>query len=89
MTFSDYAFGRYETDIAAVAEKYHLNLNDLQVESFSPGRLAILVEKVGNCRFKIHLNLEESRIISVKQIAGEATLSGSEDQFAKYKSFMK
>jgi hypothetical protein len=89
MNYAEYAFGRYETDIAVVAKKYELNLNDLEVESFSPGRLAILVEKRGEKRFKIHINLEENRIIAVKQMTDEAIGNGGDDQFAKYKSFMK
>jgi|GEM_PF-1367454 len=89
MNHTQYAFGRYEADIAAVAEKYDLNLEDLEVESFSPAALAILVEKVGERRFKIHLNLQEGRIIAVKQIAGPPLEDKAKDQFAKYTSFMK
>jgi len=89
MNYTEYAFGRYQADIAAVAEKYDLNLDDLEVESFSPGRLAILVEKVGERRFKVHLNLEENRIIAVKQMTAEPFENSDIDQFVKYKSFMK
>ncbi len=89
MNYTDYAFGRYETDIAAVAEKFALNLNDLEVESFSPGGLAILVEKIGERRFRIHINLQENRIIAVKQITPALVDNAGADQFAKYKNFMK
>ena len=89
MNYTDYAFGRYETDIVAVAEKYNLNLDDLEVESFSPTGLAILVEKIGGSRFKVHINLQESRIISVQKIGAESIDRDSEELFAKYKSFMK
>jgi len=89
MTYSEYAFGRYEDDVTTVAEKYNLNLVDLEVESFSPGRLAILVEKVGERRFKVHLNLEEKRIIAVKQITPETSGDRDVDPFAKYRAFMK
>lgn len=89
MNPTDYAFGRYETDIAAVAEKYKLNLNGLEVESFSPTGLAILVEKIEDRRFKIHINLQEGRIIAVKQIAGAPLENNTENQFAKYTNFMK
>lgn len=87
--YADYVFGRYETDIAAVAGKYNLNLEGLEVESFSPTGLAILVEKIGEKRFKIHINLQEGRIIAVKQIAGAPPENHTENQFAKYTTFMK
>jgi hypothetical protein len=89
MSYADYAFGRYETEIAAVAEKYDLNLKDLEVESFSPGGLAIFVEKNGEKRFKIHINLLENRIIAVKQITAAPLENSGVDQFAKYRNFMK
>jgi hypothetical protein len=89
MNYTEYAFGRYESDIVAAAEEYNLNLRDLEVESFSPSGLAILVEKIGERRFKIHINLQEGRIIAVKQIAGAPLENDAEDQFAKYTSFMK
>jgi hypothetical protein len=85
MYYNEYAFGRFEADIATVAKQYDLNLEQLDVEFFSPGKQAIVVEAVGDRRFRVHLSLEENRIISVKQIDGAA----SEDPFAKYKSFMK
>jgi len=91
MNHTEYAFGRYETDIAAAAEKYKLNLNDLEVESFSPAGLAIFVEKIAARRFKIHINLQEGRIISVQIMGSKSADSDSDSEalFAKYKSFMK
>lgn len=89
MNYTDYAFGRFETDIVAVAEKYNLNLHDLEVESFSPSGLAILVERIGERQFKIHINLQEGRIVAVKQIAGAPLKNSPENQFAKYTNFMK
>ena len=89
MTYNEYAFGSFETDIAAVAEHYNLNLDHLDVEFFSPGRQAILVEEVGGHRFRVHLSLEENRIIAVKQLDNAPGESASVDLFAKYKNFMK
>jgi len=86
MKHTEYAFGRYEADIAAVAEKYNLNLNGLEVESFSPTGLAILVESMGESRFKVHINLQENRIIAVQKLGAESV---DEIVFAKYKNFMK
>ncbi len=89
MTYNEYAFGSFETDIAAVAEQYDLNLDHLDVEFFSPGRQAILVEEVDGHRFRVHVNLEENRIIAVKQLDHAQSTSASEDPFAKYKNYMK
>lgn len=89
MTYNEYAFGSFETDIAAVAEQYNLNLDHLDVEFFSPGRQAILVEEVAGQHFRVHLSLEENRIIAVKQLDGAPNESASDDPFAKYKNFMK
>jgi hypothetical protein len=89
MNYREYVFGRYETDIAAAAEKYNLSLNDLEVESFSPAGLAIFVEKIEGKRFKIHINLQEGRIISVQIMGSESADRNNEALFAKYKSFMK
>jgi len=89
MTHNEYAFGSFATDIAAVAQKFNLNLNDLEVEFFTPARQAIVVETVGKKRFKVHINLEENRIIAVKQVSAAPVENGETDQFAKYKSFMK
>lgn len=89
MNYMDYAFGRYETEIAAVAEKYKLDLNGLEVESFSPTGLAILVEKIADRRFKVHINLQEGRIISVQKMGTEPADKENSELFAKYESFMK
>jgi hypothetical protein len=85
MYYNEYAFGRFEADIETVAKQYDLNLEQLDVEFFSPGKQAIVVETVAGRRFRVHLNLEEHRIISVKQIDG----AESADLFVKYKGFMK
>jgi hypothetical protein len=89
MNYTDYAFGRFATDIAAVAQQYQLDLEGLEVELFTPGRQAIVVEAVGNQRFRVHINLEENRIIAVKQITPPLVKNAGADPFAKYKSFMK
>jgi len=89
MTYNEYAFGSFDTDIVAVAKQYDLDLDHLDVEFFSPGRQAILVEEVAGQRFRVHLSLEENRIIAVKQLDNAPSESTSGDPFAKYKNFMK
>ena len=88
MNYMEYGFGLFAHDIAATAQRFHLDLEHLQVEIFSPGRQAILIETQGAQVFRIHLSLEEDRIVAVKQIAGPA-VSPENDAFAKYKAFMK
>ncbi len=88
MNYLEYGFGLFAQDIAAVARRFHLELEHLQVEIFSPGRQAILIETQGEHVFRIHLSLEEDRIVAVKQIDGPA-VSTENVLFTKYKTFMK
>ena len=88
MNYMEYGFGLFAQDIAAVAQRFHLDLEHLQVEIFSPGRQAILVESRGAHAFRIHLSLEEDRIVAVKQVSGPA-VSAESELFVKYKAFMK
>jgi hypothetical protein len=89
MNYTEFAFGRFEGDIAAVAKQFELDLQNLEIELFTPNQQAIFVETIGSRRFRIHFSLEEKRIIAVKQLAGEPIENSSDDLFAKYKKFMK
>lgn len=88
MEYTDFGFGLFEEEIKQVAQRFNLDLERLQVEFFSPGRQAIFIETLGEREFRIHVSLEEGRIIAVKQTAGPPEL-GAGDVFAKYKTFMK
>lgn len=88
MDYADFGFGLFEEDIKLAARYFNLDLENLQVEFFSPGRQAILIETVAGREFRIHLSLEEKRIIAVKQTAGPPEPVDS-NVFDKYKSFMK
>jgi hypothetical protein len=80
----------FDEEILKVAETFDLDPHHLQVEFFSPDRQGIFVEAVADCKFRIHLSLEEKRIIAVKQISGPTERPpGGPDPFAKYKAFMK
>ena len=90
MNFGDFVFGiSNEKNVSEIAEGFDLDLDNLQVEFFSPGHQGIFVEKVGQRMFRIHVNIEENRIIAVKQIEGPLAPSGAGDPFEKYKSYMK
>lgn len=89
MTYNEVGISLDE-EILNVATAFNLDPHHLQVEFFSPGHQGIFVEEVGAIKFRIHLSLEEKRIISVKQIAGTSErAAGESDPFAKYKAFMK
>lgn len=88
MNYQEYGFGLFAQDIAAVAQRFQLDLAHLHIEIFSPGRQAIVIEKQGAHAFRIHLSLEEDRIVAVKRIAGPA-VTNEDELFAKYKTFMK
>ena len=90
MDLSESEFGIFEKEILTAASAFNFDLENLAVEFFSPGRQGIFVETVGARVFRIHVNLEEGRIIAVKQIAGPPVPEGeASDPFAKYKIFMK
>jgi len=90
MVENDIRFGPFQEEITRVAESFNLDRDNLEVEFFNPGQQGIFVEKVGNRRFRIHLSLEEGRIVSVKQIEGPGEEASTPiDHFAKYKPFMK
>lgn len=89
MTYNEVGINLDE-EILNVAEAFNLDAHCLHVEFFSPGHQGIFVEEMGASKFRIHLSLEEKRIISVKQISGPAEHApGEPDPFAKYKAFMK
>lgn len=88
MNYMEYGFGLFAQDIATVAQRFLFDLDHLQVEIFSPGRQAIFIETRGEHIFRIHLSLEEDRIVAVKQIAGPP-VPQENDLFEKYKRFMK
>ncbi len=88
MDYTEFGFGLYEEDIKKAAQRFSLELAHLEVEFFSPGRQAILIETVGERVFRIHVSLEEGRIIAVKQTAGPME-SAESGVFDKYKAFMK
>ena len=90
MNLSESEFGIFEKEILAAAGVFNLDTENLEVEFFNPGRQGIFVETVSAREFRIHVNLEEGRIVAVKQIAGPPVPEGkTSDPFAKYKIFMK
>lgn len=86
MKFANPRLIYFKDEILQVAEQYALNPDNLVVETFIPSNNAIFVETFQSNHFRIHVNLQEQRIISVKQLnAGHA----EKEAFQKYTVFMK
>lgn len=88
MNFRDPGLRRFEDEIEQTANRFKLDRENLEVEFYSPRTQAILVERVECWRFRIHINLEEQRIIAVRQIENGVAAVGPEI-LARYKTFMK
>jgi hypothetical protein len=58
------------------------------VEFHTPRTQLIVVERVPPWRFRIHINIQEKRIVAVRQIESNAPPTEPE-ALAKYKAFMK
>ncbi|MFQ5632567.1 MAG: hypothetical protein ACE5I1_27685 [bacterium] len=86
MKFSDPRLFIFKDDILKVAEKYRLNTEELLVETFVPRNNAIFVEGVEGNRFRVHINLQENRIVSAKQLNAHQF---DKTKFAKYIDYMK
>ncbi len=76
----------FADEIEKIVELFSLNRNNLLIESFSPGDSAIVVEKQGQKKFRLHIDLGEKRIIAAKQLG--VTKSETHD-FEKYTVYMK
>ncbi|MDQ7051701.1 MAG: hypothetical protein Q9P14_01910 [candidate division KSB1 bacterium] len=68
MKFADPRLMILENEILKVARKFSLDPDHLLVESFVPNGAAVLVETVGDHRVRLHINLQESRIVSAKEL---------------------
>ena len=86
MQFASPHLKLYRDEILVAAEAFGLDPEHIFIESFSPDTSAIFIEKVGERKFKIHANLQEKRIIAVKQLDQE---EGEIEAFEKYLIYMK
>ncbi len=88
MTFNSPHYKDFTKEFKQIAEQYSLDPDNLAIEFYTPQSQAILVENVEDQSYKIHINLEEDRIISVQRIANSGN-GNSEDIKEKYRRFMK
>lgn len=78
----------YKEDFKELAEQYSLNPEKIIIEFYTPQIQAILTEQVEDQTFKIHINLEENRIVSIQRLStnGNGRTEALKD---KYRKFMK
>jgi hypothetical protein len=81
-------YEQYTKDFENIARKFSLDPNGLKVEFYTPNCQAILIEKVNGEEFKIHINLEDTRIVSIRRLTENGNDNG-EQLKEKYRKFMK
>ena len=82
-------YRKFKKHLTEIADRYRLNPDNLKIEFFTPDCQAILIEQVENQNYKIHINLEENRIISIKRISKNGEATTPEYVREKYRQFMK
>ena len=88
MEFQSQHYKHFSKELKELARKYELDPQSLTIEFYIPRHQAIVVERVKDEQFKIHINLEEERIISVKRLTESG--NGNGDHYKeKYRRFMK
>ncbi len=88
MKFRSPHYKHFTKDFQDIANRFSLDPDNLQVEFYTPRTQAILIEQINDQSYKIHINLEENRIISVKRL-GKSNNGNSEFIKEKYRRFMK
>ena len=87
MEFKSPHFKRFKQDFIRIAEKYAINIKGLKVEFYMPGQQAIFVEKIEDEAYKVHINLQEERIISIQRVSGTGK-PASDKIRKKYRQYM-
>lgn len=88
MDYHDGSLRRFEEEILEMARFFQLDDKNLEVEFYTPRTQLIVVERAAPWRFRIHINIQEKRIVSVRQIESTAPAVRPE-ALSKYKAFMK
>jgi len=86
MKYSNPGLIFFEKEILHMSKKFNLNTEESIVESFVPNTNAIIVETVDHYRYRVHINLQEKRIISARQLNMRPL---QKPIMAKYTAFMK
>jgi len=80
-------YKQFKKNLTEIANRFSLNPDNLKIEFFTPNCQAILEEQIGDDKFKIHISLEEDRIISFRRISDSGDYP--EHIRAKYRRYMK
>jgi hypothetical protein len=88
MEYRNPGLSRFEDEIDETIRYFGLDRKNLEIESYTPRTQLILIERVEKWRFRIHINIQENRIISVRQIETGAPAVQPET-FSRYRAFMK
>jgi hypothetical protein len=88
MEYQSPHYRHFSKDLKELARRYELNPSNLTVEFYTPRHQAIVVEKLDNDEFQIHINLEENRIVSVKRLTENHNGNGVHIR-EKYRKYMK
>ncbi len=90
MEFLSPHYREYVEDFRRIAEAFSLDPDHLAIEFYAPRTQAIVIEEVENEKFKLHINLEENRIISCQRISRNGNGNGHADRLrSKYRRYMK
>jgi len=88
MKFQLPQYKKFRKDFIAIAKRFSLSPQHLTVEFYTPDRQVILTERVEDHDIKIHIDLEQGRIISVQSVS--PGLNGNfEGLTRKYREFMR
>jgi len=88
MEFQSPHYEEYQNDFQQIAKDFSLDPDHLKVEFYTPNCQAILVEEVADHKFKIHISLEENRIVSIQRLTNG--VNGNGERFKqKYRKYMK
>lgn len=86
MEFNTPHYKNYLEDFKKIAKQYSLNPEKTKVEFYTPQFQAIVTEQVEDQTFKIHINLEEQRIVSIQRLTtnGNGRTEALKDKYRKY-----
>lgn len=76
------------SEVSEMMQLFKLDEKNVEVEFHTPRTQLIVVEHVHPWRFRIHINIQEKRIVAVRQIEPGAP-APTPETLDKYKAFMK
>jgi len=87
MEYKSPHFKRFQNDFMKIAKRFAINTAGLKIEFYMPGQQAIFIEQIEDEAYKVHINLQEDRIISIQRVSGKGK-PDSEQIRKKYRQYM-